>query len=229
MINRAGTAGGGLGGVGGGGRKTYGGARSFKRDDEEERLFGLNPPPPAPPMTIKRVSNPRSEGASKSSPFTATSRKLLPALPRPAERDTYSSLRRRWGADSDEEMDESQKDITSDLKSITQLRARGENTRFVDEFNYLVEGLGKGMAVGVRRARYVLIHSLYIFVADGVFVDSAIEVLRKILDSEFVRRLKASGFVERVYLEFRKAEAGEGDRVGFILLSNSTVYVLFSR
>lgn len=28
-----------------------------------------------------------------------------------------------------------------------------------------------------------------------------------------MRKLKASGFVERVYLEFRKAEAGDGDRV----------------
>lgn len=42
---------------------------------------------------------------------------------------------------------------------------------------------------------------------------SAVEVLRKVLEVDFVRKLKASGFVERVYLEFRKAEAGDGDRV----------------
>lgn len=43
--------------------------------------------------------------------------------------------------------------------------------------------------------------------------DSAIEVLRKMLEPDFSRRLKASGFVERVYVVFRKAEAGDGDRV----------------
>lgn len=46
-----------------------------------------------------------------------------------------------------------------------------------------------------------------------VWEDSAIEVLRKVSDPEFVRRLKSLGLVERVYVEFRKAEAGEGDRV----------------
>lgn len=35
------------------------------------------------------------------------------------------------------------------------------------------------------------------------------------LSRDFVRRLKASGFDERAYTEFRKAEAGEGDRVRF--------------
>lgn len=33
------------------------------------------------------------------------------------------------------------------------------------------------------------------------------------LDHDFLRRLKSSGFVERVYIEFRQAEAGQGDRV----------------
>lgn len=49
-------------------------------------------------------------------------------------------------------------------------------------------------------------------IADGS-MRSAIEVLRKLLDKEFVARLKSSGFVERIYTEFRKAEAGAGDRV----------------
>lgn len=34
------------------------------------------------------------------------------------------------------------------------------------------------------------------------------------LNKDFVRRLKSSGFDERVYIEFRRAEAGEGDKVG---------------
>lgn len=37
-------------------------------------------------------------------------------------------------------------------------------------------------------------------------------------DKEFGRRLKAAGFVERVYESFRKAGAGDGDKVLFISL-----------
>jgi hypothetical protein len=60
-------------------------------------------------------------------------------------------MRTVLGVDDEEELEESQG--PSALKSITQLRARGENSRFVDEFRYLVDGLGKGQSLGVRRAR----------------------------------------------------------------------------
>lgn len=147
----------GAGGGGGAGlsQRTYGGARSFKRDEAEERMFGVEEPRE---VTLSTTL--------KSSPFSASTvtKRLVPTLPprRIVERDTYSSLRTKWGAESDDELDDSQQsssqkngavDGHSDLKSITQLRARGENTRFVDEFNYLVEGLGSKMAIGIRRAR----------------------------------------------------------------------------
>lgn len=42
---------------------------------------------------------------------------------------------------------------------------------------------------------------------------SAIQVLTKMLDSNFLRRLKSSGLVENTYLCFRRAEAGDDDRI----------------
>lgn len=76
---------------------------------------------------------------------------LRPKLEMPVqkrERETYAVLRREWGVDEEEEgLGE------SELKSVTQLRAKGENARFVDEFDYLVEGLVPSMGLGVRRAR----------------------------------------------------------------------------
>lgn len=43
------------------------------------------------------------------------------------------------------------------------------------------------------------------------------------LEVEFVRRLIASGFVERLFVDFRKAEAGDGtDRVRFSFTRLST-------
>ena len=69
---------------------------------------------------------------------------------RAVERETYSALREKWGVDEEEELGE---ELGTQLKSVTQLRAKGENARFVDELEYLLEGLASGMAVGVRRAR----------------------------------------------------------------------------
>lgn len=59
-------------------------------------------------------------------------------------------MRTALGVDEEEMEEESQG--PSALKSITQLRAKGENSRFVDEFNYLVEGLQSGESLGGRRA-----------------------------------------------------------------------------
>lgn len=51
--------------------------------------------------------------------------------------------------------------------------------------------------------------------ADLMFIAlrSAIEVLIKMLDGDFLRRLKSSGLVENTYLCFRRAEAGEDDKI----------------
>lgn len=42
---------------------------------------------------------------------------------------------------------------------------------------------------------------------------SAIQVLTKMLDGDFHRRLKSSGLVENTYLGFRRAGAGESDKI----------------
>jgi hypothetical protein len=159
-----------------GSKRTYGGARSFRRDTDEESLFS--------------ISSIRSDAAS-----TTSSRKL-PSLPPMRQRERISYATARAAQDSDELLEASLGGVT-ELKTVTQLRAKGENARFADEFDYLVEGLEPGCELSSRRS-------------------SAIEVLRKVGDGEFMRRLKASGFVERTYLEFRRADAGNGDRVSLV-------------
>lgn len=45
--------------------------------------------------------------------------------------------------------------MMNDLKSITELRSKGENRRFLDEVGYLFEGLEAGSPLNIRRARWV--------------------------------------------------------------------------
>lgn len=149
-LNRASTViGGGENGRGvvGAVKKTYGGARSYKRDMEEERIYARDAAAP-----INSTPSGSHPPGYKSSGIAAT--RLFPLPPPVRERETYSVLRRRWGVDVDEGNDSGEDGLEqSDLKSITQLRAKGENARFVDEFNYLVEGLEGGQGLGVRRVR----------------------------------------------------------------------------
>ena len=98
-------------------------------------------------------------------------------------RESYTDLRNRWGIDNSEDdpylnINGSQSPtdpgsqspnkvkakqvvtyangVTNDLKSITELRSKGESRRFLDEVGYLFEGLEPSGGVGVRRARYVV-------------------------------------------------------------------------
>jgi hypothetical protein len=52
--------------------------------------------------------------------------------------------------------------MMNDLKSITELRSKGESRKFLDDVGYLFEGLDMGAPIGVRRGRYVSIHSSHI-------------------------------------------------------------------
>lgn len=45
--------------------------------------------------------------------------------------------------------------MMNDLKSISELRSKGESRRFLDEMGYLFEGLHPEGALGVRRGRCV--------------------------------------------------------------------------
>ena len=111
-------------------------------------------------------------------------------------RESYSSLRARWGVDISEDDPYPADDAASPskrrsgsnagtpngspsragkggkkgnvpsvplppgmmnpLKSITELRSKGESRRFLDEIGYLFEGMDKKGAIGLRRTGCVL-------------------------------------------------------------------------
>lgn len=96
-------------------------------------------------------------------------------------RESYADLRARWGVDNSEDdpyplITESQSPphtnktkgkqkqthpsfsrlpagMMNDLKSISELRSKGESRRFLDDMGYLFEGLDPEGAIGVRRGR----------------------------------------------------------------------------
>ena len=96
-------------------------------------------------------------------------------------RESYKDLRMRWGVDNSEddprlavsarfslEPQNGRKgkgkakdrprvalppNMMNDLKSITELRSKGESRRFMDEVGYLFEGMERGAGVRVRRGR----------------------------------------------------------------------------
>lgn len=92
-----------------------------------------------------------------------------------APRESYTDLRLRWGVDNSEDDpyphpvadDDSPRrkgknvapprhlppGMMNDLKSISELRSKGEVRRFLDEMGYLFEGLVVDAALGVRRGR----------------------------------------------------------------------------
>lgn len=92
--------------------------------------------------------------------------------------ESYADLRTRWGIDISEDDPQPYQDeqtaastplrrnpsepslstgMMNDLKSITELRSKGENRRFLDEVGYLFEGLDGSSAISLRRARCVVI------------------------------------------------------------------------
>lgn len=96
--------------------------------------------------------------------------------------ETYSDLRARWGVDNSEDdpypllpealqtgkRTSKTREVrpapiplpVADVKSITELRNKGESRRFHDEVGYLFEGLDPDSSLSVRRGRYVEL-SLY--------------------------------------------------------------------
>ncbi|KAI0711190.1 hypothetical protein C8T65DRAFT_708168 [Cerioporus squamosus] len=137
-------------------------------------------------------------------------------------RESYTELRQRWGVDASEDDPRPPSPLASpspkrkgkmkglpkqsepirmlpngmmnDLKSITELRSKGESRRFLDEVGYLFEGLEARGALGVRRS-------------------SALEIVTKLCDVDFARRAKAADFLGRAWEVLREAGAGDGDKV----------------
>ncbi|KAF8166636.1 hypothetical protein K438DRAFT_2025100 [Mycena galopus ATCC 62051] len=153
-----------------------------------------------------------------------------------ASRESYTSLRTRWGVDESEDdpyaygsPTRSTSNISTPngsplkkgkgkgkalpetvplangmmnpLKSITELRNRGESRRFLDEVGYLWEGLDSSVGLGLRRA-------------------SALEITTKLCDSEFARKAKAADFIAPSWDLLRTAGGGQGeDAIMDILLA----------
>ena len=95
------------------------------------------------------------------------------------------------------------------LKSITELRSKGESRRFLDEVGYLFEGMEAAGGIGLRRARSasfpVLINTLI------NMTPSALEITTKLCDPEFARKAKAADFLGRTWDLFLEAGAGTVD------------------
>ncbi|KAF9006201.1 hypothetical protein BDQ17DRAFT_1352946 [Cyathus striatus] len=138
-------------------------------------------------------------------------------------RESYSSLRARWGVDNSEDdpypvsTSPSPKGkgkerlrpppvplpngMMNPLKSITELRSKGESRRFLDEVGYLFEGMARSGAIGLRRA-------------------SAQEITTKLCDPDFARKARAADFLGRTWDVFIEAGAGRGeDKLLDILLA----------
>ncbi|KAI9458855.1 hypothetical protein BJY52DRAFT_1204217 [Lactarius psammicola] len=137
-------------------------------------------------------------------------------------RESYKDLRMRWGVDDSEddprlavsarsspEPENGRKgkgrtkdrpkvllppNMMNDLKSITELRSKGESRRFMDEVGYLFEGMDRSVGVRVRRG-------------------SALELVTKLCDQDFARRARVTDFRSRAWDALRASGAGNGDKV----------------
>ena len=155
-------------------------------------------------------------------------------------RESYSSLRSRWGVDNSEDDPRPTYDISSPtnstttaseaspsrsgngkgkaffrtaqvpvgmmnpLKSISELRNKGESRRFLDEVGYLFEGLDPKCGIALRRS-------------------STLEITTKLCDQEFRRKAKATDFFARTWELLLLAGAGKGeDKVKYSLIDHSS-------
>ncbi|BGP32554.1 hypothetical protein JCM10296v2_004335 [Rhodotorula toruloides] len=190
------------GGGAAGPTRTYaGGARSFRKDTAEEDL--LSPPSKS---TLSRLAT--GVSASSSSPSSSVIAGFPPSLSRrnprgpPPQRETYASLRVLWGIDAEETLEDEESHDSQDrgakVVGTGLLRKQGEGKRWMDELGWVMEGLREG-GEGDKGAARV----------------SALDLLQKALDRDWLRRLKSSGQAEFVYLAFRLSSAGSStsDRV----------------
>ncbi|KDQ25997.1 hypothetical protein PLEOSDRAFT_1113649 [Pleurotus ostreatus PC15] len=194
---------------------------------------------PSSPMPASRPPN-QPLASKHARTYGGASRSFLVSLSLPSDpgasqaqeddtstRESYSSLRARWGVDGSEDDFHPSPDISpsnsrngtpsknkgkgkamsshnraadlpqgmmNDLRSITELRSKGESRRFLDEVGYLFEGMDAKGAIGLRRA-------------------SAIELINKLCDTQFARKAKAADFLCKIWDVMRDAGAGRGDKV----------------
>lgn len=140
--------------------------------------------------------------------------------------ESYTDLRNRWGVDKSEDdplpfepvpspsrrlkrtssatFQSSQSfnssGVLNDLKSITELRNKGESRRFMDEVGYLFEGFEMPSAIALRRT-------------------SALEIVNKLCDPDFNRRAKAFDFYVLTWDKLSISRGGVSDKIFDAILS----------
>lgn len=153
---------------------------------------------------------------------------------------SYTDLRKRFGVDNarsasfqsagvsageDDGEDEEEEDeglngsgSQTDIHDVNALRSAGENRRFIDEIEYLLDGLESADAsVAMRRSSAVELVKKCNGLDNGLGID----------DSEWKRKLKACGYTERVWkaLVGPDATSRQRDRVSELSLSLPAVFV----
>ncbi|CAE6527931.1 unnamed protein product [Rhizoctonia solani] len=119
------------------------------------------------------------------------------SIPRLTSTQSYNELLQ---SESQEELqqDTSTKNITfngeTDLRSITEMRVKGESRRFGDDIEYVLEGLEDKSGVKVRRA-------------------SAVEFVTRMHEKGFVLRARASDVLGRAWRAIHQSVLEAGDRV----------------
>lgn len=140
--------------------------------------------------------------------------------------ESYTDLRNRWGVDKSEDdplpfepasspsrrlkrtssasfqtsLGHNSNGVPNDLKSITELRNKGESRRFMDEVGYLFEGLEMSSAIALRRT-------------------SALEIVNKLCDPDFNRRAKAFDFYVLTWDKLSISRGGVSDKIFDAILS----------
>ncbi|KAJ3887639.1 hypothetical protein GG344DRAFT_55317 [Lentinula edodes] len=194
-----------------------------------------SPPQRSIPSPSEPSSSPQRPAINHKRTYAGKSRSFLVAMPAdqslPEElqddynnRESYSVLRSRWGVDNSEDDPFPEPlsplksntttpsgspskgkgkgrlkqevnvpaDIIQPLRSITEIRNKGESRRFLDEVGYLLEGMGKDETPALKKA-------------------SALEIISRLCEPDFVRQAKAADFLQSTWDAFIEAGGGSGE------------------
>ncbi|TKY89051.1 hypothetical protein EX895_001582 [Sporisorium graminicola] len=221
-------------------KRTYGLQRSFLADQVDDHLLSASAGPNVKPSNIEDEIEAELKGngttLNKPSELKTPAGNLVPDPASTAPRESYAELLRKWGEGADDiEWDESQ-DPSLNLKSITSLRSQGELRRFNDDLEYLFSGLDASQALSIRQSSAVELVNALCGKPDtgGLGDDDATseadednddveDPLASAQSADFLRKLKASDLIARLFDLFTGAQAGEG--VDSILDAAFTIYL----
>ncbi|KAA1138309.1 hypothetical protein PGTUg99_029964 [Puccinia graminis f. sp. tritici] len=167
------------------------GGKALKKTYGGERTFKQDENELKLLMPISTPAPPRT--SKRLSGPTAGSSRLTGSLKRFQSRETYSELRKKWGVDEDDEPIEDE----TELQTTIHQRASGSSKRFTDELFYLIEGLvstADQPDLSLKRS-------------------SAVELIKKLKEQQFMNELRSNGLIEHFYNSFRSAGAGDGDPI----------------